>query len=155
MSKIPNSDGTGERHGILVKVRLDIKGTGKSGRFLFGGKTVDKAAEESREQQLTVFRNVPIQGIQIIDIDCSTEIYTVNDELTNNEIAYAPMELTIKAYNLENVVRFITREDFRKIEVLDPASLTLNHNEIERLLFKIFEEIKEFRLWLERKYNLR
>ncbi|MDD3652784.1 MAG: hypothetical protein PHO01_01170 [Desulfotomaculaceae bacterium] len=155
MSSILNSDGTGERQGILVKVRLDIKGTGKPGRFLFGGKTLDKVAEESREQQLTVFRNVPMQGIHIIDIDCSTEIYTVNDDITNNEIAYAPLELTIKADNLENVIRFITREDFRKIEVLDPASITLNHNEIERLFFKIFEEIKEFRLWLERKYNLR
>lgn len=155
MSNIPNSDGTGGRHGILVKVRLDIKGNGKPGRFLFGGKTLDKMAEESREQQLTVFRNVPIQGIQIIDIDCSTEIYTVNDDITNNEIAYAPLELTIKADNLENVIRFITREDFRKVEVLDPASLTLNHNEVERLLFKVFEEMKEFRSWVERKYNLR
>jgi hypothetical protein len=155
LTNIPNSDSTAERHGILVKVRLDIKGTGKSGRVFFGGKTVDKIAEESREQQLTVFRNVPLQGIQIIDIDCSTEIYTVNDDLTNNEIAYAPMEITIKADNLENIIQFITKEDFRKIEVLDPASLTLSHHEVERLLFKVFEEIKDYRLWLERKYNLR
>jgi len=150
-----SGDGIGDRNGILVKIRLDFKGTGKPGRFLFGGKNVDKAAEESREQQLAVFRNVPMQGIQIIDIDVSTEVYTVYDDIANNEVAYAPLVLTIKADSLENIIRFITREDFRKIEVLDPASITLSHNDIERLLFRFYEEMKEFRYWLERKYNLK
>jgi len=155
LSNIQSGDGIGDRNGILVKIRLDFKGTGKPGRFLFGGKTIDKAAEESREQQLAVFRNVPIQGIHIIDIDVSTEIYTVYDDITNSEIAYAPLILTVKADSLENIIRFIAREDFRKIEILDPASLTLSHSEIERILFKMYEEMKEFRAWLERKYNLK
>ncbi|MDF9407388.1 hypothetical protein L7E55_03275 [Pelotomaculum isophthalicicum JI] len=155
MSKVQSGDGIVDRNGILVKVRLDFKGTGKTGRFLFGGKATDKAAEESREQQLAVFRNVPMQGIQIIDIDVSTEVYTVYDDIANAEIAYAPLVLTIKADSLENIIRFIAREDFRKIEVLDPASLSLSHNDIERILYRIYEEMKEFRLWMERKYNLK
>lgn len=155
MSITRNGDGIVDRNGILVKIRLDFKGTTKSGRFLFGGKNVDKAAEEYREQQLAVFRNVPMQGIQILDLDVSTEVYTVYDEITNSDVAYAPLVLTLKADSLENLIRFIAREDFRKIEVLDPASITLSHNEIERLLFRIFEEMKDFRLWLERKYNLK
>ncbi|MCG9968124.1 hypothetical protein L9W92_08685 [Pelotomaculum terephthalicicum JT] len=154
MSNIQSGDGV-DRNGILVKVRLDFKGTGRTGRFLFGGKTTDKAAEEAREQQLTLFRNVPMQGIHIIDIDVSTEVYTVYDDIANSEVAYAPLVLTIKADSLENIIRFIAREDFRKIEVLDPASISLSHNDIERILFKIYEEMKDFRLWLERKYNLR
>lgn len=155
MSITRNGDGIVDRNGILVKIRLDFKGTGKSGLFLFGGKNVDKAAEETREQQLAVFRNVPMQGIQIIDLDVSTEVYTVFDDITNSEVAYAPLILTIKADSLENVIRFIAREDFRKIEVLDPASISMSHSDIERLLFKIHEEMKDFRLWLERKYNLK
>lgn len=155
MSKIQGGDGTGDREGILVKVRLDFKGTGKPGRFLFGGKATDKAAEEAREQQVAIFRNVPLQGIHIIDIDVSTEVYTVYDEITNSDTAYAPLVLTIKADGLENVIRFITREDFRKIEILDPASISLGHNDIERLLFRVHEEMKEFRSRLERKYNLK
>lgn len=155
MSKVQSGDGIVDRNGILVKIRLDFKGPGKTGRFLFGGKATDKAAEEFREQQLTVFRNVPMQGIQIIDIDVSTEVYTVYDDIAGAEIAYAPLVLTIKADSIENIIRFIAREDFRKIEVLDPASLSLSHNDIERMLYRIYEEMKEFRLWLERKYNLK
>ncbi len=150
-----NNQGEGERDGILVKVRLDFMGTSKPGRFLFGGKSTDKVAEESREQQVAIFRNVPLQGIHIVDIDMSTEVYTVFDDITNSEIAFAPLVLTIKADSLENVIKFITRDDFRKIEILDPAHVTLNHSGIERLLFKVHEEMKEYRMRLEKRYNLR
>ena len=150
-----SEDGTGERDGILAKVRLDFRSSGRPGRFLFGGKPTDKAAEEAREQQVAIFRNVPLQGIHIVDIDASIEVYTVYNEITNSDTAYAPLVLTIKADSLENIIRFITREDFRKIEILDPAFISLNHSDIERLLFKIHEEIKDFKSWLEKKYNLK
>jgi hypothetical protein len=144
-----------DRNGILFKVRLDFKSNGKPGRLLFGGKPSEKAAEEVREQQVAVFRNIPLQGIQIIDIDVSTDVYSVYDEIANTYIAYAPLVLTIKADDLENIVRFITREDFRKIEILDPASINLSHADLERLLFRVHEEMKEYRLRLEKKYNLK
>lgn len=155
MSKVQGGDGAGDRDGILVKIRLDFKGTGKPGRFLFGGKPTDKAAEEAREQQVAIFRNVPMQGIHIMDIDVSSDVYTVHDEVTSSDTAYAPLVLTVKADGLENVIRFIAREDFRKIEILDPAYISLSHSEIERLLFRVHEELKEFKSRLERKYNLK
>ncbi len=155
MSVSQAADGTSERDGVLIKVRLDFKGTGRPGRFLFGGKPTDRAAEEAREQQIAIFRNVPLQGMQIIDIDVSGDVYTVYDDINNNDTAYAPLILTIKADALENIIRFITRDDFRKIEILDPAYITLNHSEIERLLFKVHEEMKESRSRLEKKYNLK
>jgi hypothetical protein len=144
-----------DRDGVLFKVRLDFKSNGRPGRLLFGGKPSEKAAEEIREQQVAVFRNIPMQGIQIIDIDVSTDVYSVYDEITNTNVSYAPLVLTVKADNLENIVRFITREDFRKIEILDPASITLSHSDLERLLFRVYEEMKEYRLRLEKKYNLK
>lgn len=144
-----------DRDGILFKVRLDFKSNSKPGRLLFGGKPSEKTAEELREQQVAIFRNVPMQGIQIMDIDVSIDIYTMYDELENTDAAYAPMVLTVKADNLECMVRFITREDFRKIEILDPASITLSHYELERLLFKVHEEMREYRLRLEKKFNIK
>ncbi|NLW38157.1 MAG: hypothetical protein GXY90_06265 [Peptococcaceae bacterium] len=140
---------------MLAKVRLDFKGDSKPGRLLFGGKPSDKAAEEAREQQVAIFKNVPLHGVEIMDIDLSTEVYTVSDELTGTTTAYAPLILTIQADSLENIIRFIAREDFRKVEILDPAYVTLSHYEIERLLFKVYEETKEYRTRLEKKYNLR
>ena len=154
MSKF-QGDGAGERDGILVRVRLDFKGAGKPGRFLFGSKPTDKVAEEIREQQAAIFRNVPIQGIQVMDIDTSTEVYTVFDDLANAEVAYAPLVLTVKADSLESVVRLVAREDFRKVEIMDPASVSFSHQELERLLFKVHEELLEYKNRLERKYNLK
>lgn len=155
MSVSQAADGTSDRDGILIRIRLDFKGTGRPGRFLFGGKPTDRAAEEAREQQIAIFRNVPLQGLQIIDIDVSGDVYTVYDDINNSDTAYAPLILTIKADALENIIRFITRDDFRKIEILDPAYISLNHSEIERLLFKVHEEMKESRSRLEKKYNLK
>ncbi len=155
MSDSQTSDIIPDRDGILFKVRLDFTGAGKPGRFLFGGKPTDKAAEEAREQQVTIFRNVPLQGMQIIDIDVSADVYTVYDDLNNSDIAYAPLILTIKADAIEGIIRFIARDDFRKVEILDPAFISLNHTEIERFLFKIHVEMKESLARLERKYNLR
>jgi hypothetical protein len=155
LSTLQDDDRRNDRNGILAKVRLDFKGDSKPGRLLFGGKPSDKAAEEAREQQVAIFKNVPLHGVEIMDIDLSTEVYTVSDELTGTTTAYAPLILTIQADSLENIIRFIAREDFRKVEILDPAYVTLSHYEIERLLFKVYEETKEYRTRLEKKYNLR
>lgn len=155
MSTLQDDDRRNDRNGILAKVRLDFKGDSKPGRLLFGGKPSDKAAEEAREQQVAIFKNVPLHGVEIMDIDLSTEVYTVSDELTGTTTAYAPLILTIQADSLENIIRFIAREDFRKVEILDQAYVTLSHYEIERLLFKVYEETKEYRTRLEKKYNLR
>lgn len=140
---------------LRVRVRMDFKGVGKPGRFLFGGKPSDKAAEDLREQQVAVFRNVPIQGLQVEEIDMSAEVYTVQDEVTGNENAYAPVVLQLRAETLEDVVRFIARDDFRKIEILEPANLALSKYDVERLLFRVTEEMRTYRSLLERRYNHR
>jgi len=108
LTKLQAGDGIEYQCGIRVKVRLDFKGTGKPGRFLFGGKTTDKAAEEAREQQVSLLRNVPIQGIHIEDIDVGSDVYTVVDEINHPEVSYAPLVLTLNADSLESVIQFIT-----------------------------------------------
>lgn len=140
---------------IKAKVRLDIKGVTRPGRFLFGGKPMDKVAEDAREQQVTLLRNVPVQGIHIDDIDLSMETYTVYDESTNIEVAYAPVMLQLTADSLEDLIRFIMREDFRKIEIHSPTSLSLYRYDIERLIFAIAKELKDYRQHLEHTHNLR
>ncbi|WP_347491473.1 hypothetical protein ABDB91_10125 [Desulfoscipio sp. XC116] len=140
---------------IKVKIRLDFKGQGRPGRFLFGGKPVDRAAEEVREQQLALLRNVPIQGIYIEDIDMSIEVYTVWDDMSETEVAYAPVILSIIAENMEDLLRFIAREDFRKIEVIEPGRMVMSRYDLERFLFRVGEEMKNHIAHLERKHNLR
>ncbi len=138
---------------VRARIRLDFKGVGRPGKLFFGGKNTEKVAEEIRDQQVALFRNVPMQGITIEDIDMSVEVYTIYDEISKSDIAYAPVVLTVTADTLQDVLCFIAREDFRTIEIIEPQSIQLSKYGIERLLFRISEELKNYRLHLERKYN--
>jgi len=139
---------------IRAKVRLDYKGQGRSGRFLFGGKPVDRVAEEVREQQVALLRNVPIQGIHVENIETSIEVYTVWDDVNEVNVAYAPVILTLTADNIEDLLRFIVRESFCTIEIIEPGSIVLSRYDLERFLFKVGEEIKGYVAHFERKHNL-
>ncbi len=150
MNRVTGSMADGQ---FRAKIRLDFRGMSRRGRFLFGTKPTDKVAEEIREQHVALLRNVPVQGIQIEDIDMGGQIYTVYDESINAEVAYAPVELTIVSDALESVLRFISREEFRRIEIIAPPNLTLSRFEIERMFFKVHEEIRQVREWVERKYS--
>ena len=147
------SKNSAERDGILVKVRLDYKARDRDRPFLFKGKHTERAAEDARERQASLFRNIPLQGAEIIDIDAGTEVYSVFDETVNTEVVYAPLLLTIRAENIESLLKFTTRDEFRKVEVLDPASMTLDHSDVERILYRFFEETREIRALVERRYT--
>jgi hypothetical protein len=137
---------------LQVKLRLDYKGEAQS-RFFFGGKTSERAAEEIREQRVALLRNVPFQGITINDLDATLETYTVHDEVTGEEIAYAPVNLELMADSIEDILRFVVRDEFRKVEVLEPEEIILTKQDLERLLFKVNEEMRAYRSSLEKKYS--
>ncbi len=140
---------------IRVKIRLDYKGLQKPGKFFFGGKNTEEVAEEMREQHVGMLRNVPLQGITIEEVDMSGDVYVVFDEIINAQVAYAPVILTVSADSLEDIVRFIAKEEFRKIEILEPDHIVMSQNDIERVLFRVSEELRGYRHLLERKYNSR
>ena len=104
-------------------------------------KTED-VAQEIREQQVALWRNIPMQGSYIENIDLC-EIYSVYDEEMDEEIAYAPLELIVSAESLEDLLRFIMKEEFRRVEILEPASIVLNNKEMERVLFKMNELMQD------------
>ncbi|MCQ2559808.1 MAG: hypothetical protein MJ157_03770 [Clostridia bacterium] len=139
---------------IRARVRLDFKGIGKRNR-VFKNRSTEKAAEDARDQNLAMFRNIPIQGIYIQDVDIGLDIYLIYDELYNTEVAYAPIILDLVAASMENLVAFFAREEFRKIEILSRSTVTMQRFEVERLMCKIYDELKNYRISLERRYNLR
>lgn len=138
---------------LRAKIRLDYHAEGKQRGFLFGGKNIERLAEETREQKVGLLRNVPVQGVKIDDIDITQEIYTVFDEDGQRETAFAPIILTVTADTLEDVMKFAAREEFRKIEVLDPESMYLTRFDVERLLFRINEELQTIRRNFEKRYS--
>jgi hypothetical protein len=138
---------------LKFKVRFDYKGKPRPARFFFGGKRTENVAQEFREQQVALWRNVPLQGINVENMDLG-ELYSVYDEEMDEEIAFAPLELIVSADSLEDLLRFIVREEFRRIEILEPSSIILNGKEIERLLFKM-NEFFQNRLMLRLKESSR
>lgn len=140
---------------IRVRIRLDFKGEGKSGRFLFGGKSREEMAEQVREEQVALFRNVPLQGIFIEDIDLSLDLYFVkeSDGRKNREVAYAPILLTLRLENLDDLLPFILKPEFRKIEVLSPENLSLHRLDAERLFFRMNQCVQEEIKKVEYKYQ--
>ncbi|MGI6330198.1 MAG: hypothetical protein ACOX1Y_00130 [Zhaonellaceae bacterium] len=137
---------------LHLKIRLDYKGEPQN-RFFFGGKTGEKVAEEIREQKVALMRNVPFQGITINDIDMSVETYSIFDEVSGEEIAYAPVIVELMADDIEDIIRFIVKEEFRKIEIIEPQEIIMAKQDLERLIFKVNEEMRVFRASLEKKYH--
>ncbi|HHX50208.1 MAG TPA: hypothetical protein GX711_02075 [Clostridia bacterium] len=137
---------------IQVKLRLDYRGETQA-RFFFGGKNGVRAAEEIREQKAALLKNVPFQGILLEDIDSTLEVYSVYDEATGEEIAYAPLILTLWADSVEDLMRFVIKDEFRKIDIVQPTDFTISGQELERILFKINEEMNNYRATLEKKFS--
>jgi hypothetical protein len=123
---------------LKFRVRFDYKGKPRPARFFFGGKRTENVAQELRDQQVALWKNVPLQGINIENMDLG-EVYSVYDEEMDEEIAFAPLELIVSCDSLEDLLRFVFREEFRRIEILEPGNLLLSGKEIERLLFKMNE----------------
>jgi hypothetical protein len=140
---------------IRFRVRMDYKGVGKSGRLFFSSKNIEKLAEETRDHQVALLRNVPVQGVHIEDIEMSGEVYTIFDEELNAEVAYAPAIFIMNCDSLEDIIRFLAREEFRKIEIIEPENLYLSNHDVERLFFKIGDEMKNYRTYIEKRLNSR
>ncbi|MEL1136457.1 hypothetical protein AAC978_14890 [Desulfitobacterium sp. THU1] len=130
---------------IRVRIRLDFRGEGKSGRFIFGGKSREEIAEQVREQEVALLRNVPLQGIFLEDIDLSLDLYIVNesDGRRKREVAYAPVILTLRIENLDDLLPLVVKQEFRKIEFLSPENLQIHRLDVERLFFRVSQHIQE------------
>lgn len=139
-------------NGLRLRVRFDYIGRA-SGKKLFGNKSSEQLAEQTRQHKVSQIRNVPVQGIHIEDIDMSQEVYSVMEEITGKEICYAPVIIVFSADSLEDVLRFSMKEEFRTVEILEPDELSLNKLELERLLLRVNEQLINYRYYLERKID--
>ncbi len=137
---------------MRVKARFDYRGEGKQGHVFWRGKEGEQVAEEIREQRAILLRNLPMQGVRIEEINTESEIYTVRDEQTNREVAYAPIEFVVDTDSIEDLIPFLLREEFRKIEVVAPTEIVLDKHDIERIIHRINEEMKNYQLYLERRF---
>ncbi len=154
MGNVPDDNALVESQ-IRAKIRLDYKAERRPGKFWFGSKNIEEVAEEAREQKVALLRNVPVQGMHIEEIDMSSDVYVVQDDLSGNNLAYAPVQITVTADSVEALGKFIVAEEFRKIELLEPENIKFSRQDLERMLFKLSQDIKSYTGQIERKYMLR
>ncbi len=137
---------------LVVKVRFDFVGRSKSGK-VFGRRSSEQAAEELRQHKVSMMRNVPIQGIMIDDIDMSHEVYAVIDEVSGKEVAYAPVVVSFKADSIDDALKFLMKEEFRTVQIVEPQELVLSGIDVERLIQRVNEELLNYKRYLERKID--
>lgn len=138
---------------IRMRVRFDYVAEAKTSRRLFAGKGGDEQAEELRQHKIALIRNVPVQGVNIEEIDMSKEIYTICDEYTNRLSTCAPVTITFSVETLEDAVKFVMKDEFRTIEILEPTHIDIGRIEMERLFSKINEGLQAYRSSLEKKMD--
>jgi len=136
---------------IKFKVRLDFRGEYKPGKFLFGGKSMEQVAQEIREEQVSLLKNIPLQGISLEDYDISPEPYVLFDENLGEKVAFAPAYITVIADSVEDMLRFIMREELRQIEIIEPSQMILTNKDLERVMFKMNEELRKQLVLLSKK----
>lgn len=134
-----NDETNPEKVKLIFRVRLDFRAEEKSGRFFFGGKTSEAMAEDVRNEQMTLLKNVPLQGITFDSFDDKMDIYRVleGDNKKKQEVAYAPLVVTFKTDGIEHVFPLLHNPAFKKIEIISPENMSINKLELERLLFLI------------------
>lgn len=139
---------------IRVRIRLDYRGEARSGRFFFGGKTKEEMAEVMREEQVNLLRNVPLQGVVLEDVDLSLDIYTVTEDNGRKlqQSAFAPIVLTLRAENIEDLLPLLLKPEFRKIEFLSPDSVNIHRLDLERILYRFSQSFQQELKVLEQKY---
>lgn len=132
---------TGTAQRIRARVRFDYRGKSRPSRFFFGGKTAAEAAEDLRQQQEALWRNIPIQGLLVENIERG-ENYTVYDEEIDDEVVFAPLEMTVQADSPADLIRFASREEFRYLRILEPERMTLSGQDLERIFFQVYEQVR-------------
>jgi hypothetical protein len=101
-----------------------------------------------------MLKNVPLQGVVLEDVDYSLEVYSV-DELTGRrqqEAAYAPVLLTLRVENIEDLLPLLLKSEFRKIEVLSPDNINIHRLDLERLFFGLSQTYQQEIRTIEQKY---
>ncbi|MHB8124150.1 MAG: hypothetical protein ACYDEJ_00680 [Desulfitobacteriaceae bacterium] len=139
---------------LRVRIRLDYRGEQHNGRFFFGGKTKEQVAELAREQQVAMLRNVPLQGLVLEDVDLSLDVYSVNETIGRKlrDVAYAPILLTLRLENIEDLLPLLLRSEFRKIEFLSPESINIHRLDLERVLYRLSQAFQQEIKVLEQRF---
>ncbi len=126
---------------LKAKIRFDFQvSNGENRRFFWQRPDLVKMAQEKRTRQVSLLKNLPFQGLNVVDLNSDQEVYLTPEDDNHMETAYAPVELLVEADSIQDLMQLTFKEEFRKIKVIEPQEVFLSHSEIEKFLFKANEE---------------
>lgn len=128
---------------VKARIRFDFKVEPRTRRFFWQPRDIKETARKLRASQASLFRNLPFQGLNVESLDVDHEVYLVEDNESNREVAYAPLEMVVEADSIGDLMPLTLREEFRKIKLLEPQEILLNHSDVERFLFQISAEYRQ------------
>ncbi|HHU51310.1 MAG TPA: hypothetical protein GXZ36_05785 [Firmicutes bacterium] len=131
---------------IRAKIRFDFCGETGRQSFLanlaFGKIKPEEVAENIRQRRVAMLKNLPWQGVALEEIQADQEIYTIPEAEQGECLAYAPVELTVRADSLEDLLPFVLREEFRKIKIIEPEEMVFSNFDMERAIYKMGQEFR-------------
>jgi hypothetical protein len=77
------------------------------------------------------------------EIDSNRDVYTLTSSEKDGDVAFAPIEMVVRADSIEDLIAFTFREELRKIKIIEPTEMLLSNYDMERALFKISEEYRD------------
>lgn len=126
---------------VKCRLRFDVQGAVQSPKLFFKSTDSQALAKENRLKEVNILKNMPPQGIVYEKISSDGEIYILEED--NIQMAYAPIEVILKADFLEDLLPLILKDSFRRVEIIEPSDLSLDKYQGERLLLRMVKEYNE------------
>jgi uncharacterized membrane protein len=144
-------DNQSDTQKLHFRMRLEFKATARPFRLFRKKKDLKEEAATLRRKRVPILQQVPIQGIDILEIDPHHTVYIKDED--GRKAAYAPVEILFEAESLDDAIPFLVSKEFCNVELMYPEQVTLRPQEFERIIGKANDQLKNYRACLEIRYN--
>jgi uncharacterized membrane protein len=144
-------DNQSDTQKLHFRMRLEYKATARPFRLFRKGKDLKEEAATLRRKRVPVLQQVPIQGIDILEIDTHHTVYIKDED--GRKAAYAPVEILFEAESLDDAIPFLVSNEFCNVELMYPKQVTLSPQEFKQIIEKANNELRNYRACLEIRYN--
>ncbi|MGB4504176.1 MAG: hypothetical protein WBI44_04705, partial [Syntrophaceticus sp.] len=125
---------------LHFRVRFEFKVVAGPFRLFAKREDLKEKAAENRRKKVKILQQVPVKGINILEIDPHHTVYLNEEE--GRKVAYAPVEVIFEADSLEDAIPFLISKDFSNVELMYPDHVALSPQEFEQLIEKMNNKLK-------------
>ncbi len=136
---------------LRFRVRFAYRVSAGRFRILTKRKDIKKEAAAKRRKKVNILQQVPVKGIEILEIDPNHTVCLKEEE--GRGVAYAPVEVLFEADSLEDAIPFLMSNDFSNVELICPEQVALSTQALEQVIEKMQDELEGYRSRLKIRYG--